>query len=130
VTDADDLRNLLQRYARAADERDLDGLAALFHPEAVIEGTRGEQTVGAWLDTMRAPRSFPTSMHLLGDPIVDVADGAERGTLDTYAVVYQLGDADTGQSDLTLGIRYVDDVVRTSDGWVIRHRRAQTLWMR
>jgi hypothetical protein len=130
VTDADELRNLLQRYARAADDRDVDSLAALFHPDATIQGTRGEQTIGAWLDTMRAPRSFPASMHVLGDPLVDVADGAAHGTLDTYAVVYQLGDRDAGQSDLTLGIRYLDDVVRAGDRWVIRHRRAETLWMR
>jgi hypothetical protein len=126
----DELRALVQRYARGADERDVAGLSALFHPDAVIEGTRGTQTLGEWLDAMRAPRTFPTSMHVLGDPLIELADDAESGTLDTYAVVYQLGDAAASQGDLTLGIRYLDDVVVHDDRWVIRHRRARTLWTR
>ena len=130
MSDADELRNLLQRYARAADQRDVDALAALFHPDAVISGARGEQTLDAWLDTMRAPRTFPTSMHVLGDPLIELDVGGEQATLDTYAVVYQLGDRDAGDADLTLGIRYVDDAVRSADAWVILRRRAETLWMR
>ena len=130
MNEADELRNLLQRYARAADQRDVDALAGLFHPDAVISGARGEQTLDAWLDTMRSPRTFPTSMHVLGDPLIELDVGGEQATLDTYAVVYQLGDRDAGDADLTLGIRYVDDAVRSADGWVILRRRAETLWMR
>jgi SnoaL-like protein len=130
VNEADELRNLLQRYARAADQRDVDALADLFHPDAVISGARGQQTLDAWLDTMRGPRTFPTSMHVLGDPLIELDVGGEQATLDTYAVVYQLGDRDAGNADLTLGIRYLDDVVRSADGWVILRRRAETLWMR
>ena len=47
----------------------------LFHPEATIVGTRGSQTLDEWLDTMRAPRAFPPSMHLLGDPLIALEDG-------------------------------------------------------
>lgn len=130
MNDADELRNLLQRYARAADQRDVDALAELFHPDAVISGARGEQTLDAWLDTMRGPRTFPTSMHVLGDPLIELDVSGEQATLDTYAVVYQLGDRDAGDADLTLGIRYVDDAVRSADAWVILRRRAETLWMR
>jgi hypothetical protein len=130
VNDVEELRNLLQRYARAADERDLDTLSSVFHPDAVISGARGEQTLEAWLDTMRAPRAFPVSMHVLGDPLVDLVAHGDQGVLDTYAVVYQLGDREAGQADLTLGIRYRDDVVRFRDRWVILRRRAETLWMR
>jgi SnoaL-like domain len=130
VTDADELRNLLQSYARAADGRDVDALAALFVPEATIQGARGAQTLDEWLDTMRSPRSFPASMHVLGDPLIELVEGTGRGTLDTYAVVYQLGDRDAGQADLTLGIRYIDEVVRVDGRWLIRDRNAEILWMR
>lgn len=122
----DELRNLVQRYARAADERDVDALASLFHPDAVITGARGEQDLEGWLDGMRGPRAFPTSMHVLGDPLIEL-DG-DTARLDTYAVVYQLGGE--GQGDMTLGIRYLDDVVRHADRWVIRRRTATTVWMR
>jgi hypothetical protein len=128
--DHEELRALVQRYARAADDRDVDELASLFHPDATVDGTRGSQSIAEWLDTMRAPRTFPASMHFLGDPLIDLDPGAGAARLDTYAVVYQLGDKDAGQADLTLAIRYVDDVVRHDGRWVFRHRVARTLWMR
>ena len=128
--DHEELRSLVQRYARAADERDVDALAALFHPDAEVVGTRGTQGIGEWLDTMRAPRTFPTSMHVLGDPLINLEAGADQAALDTYAVVYQLGDPGADGGDLTLGIRYLDDVERHSGRWVIRRRTARTLWMR
>ena len=105
VSDPDELRTLLQRYARAADDRDIDVLTALFHPDAMVDGARGKQSIAEWLEGMRAPRTFPASMHVLGD-------------------------RDAGQSDLTLGIRYLDDMVRHDGNWVIRNRVAKNLWMR
>jgi SnoaL-like domain len=130
VTPHDALRALGQRYARAADARDVTALEELFHPDAQIVGSRGAQSREEWLETMRAPRAFPTSMHLVGDPLIVLDDDEQRATMDSYAVVFQLSDAGTGHSDLTLGIRYVDDVVLDSGRWVILHRRAQTVWMR
>jgi uncharacterized protein (TIGR02246 family) len=130
VSAHDELRALLQRYARAADDRAVEELADLFHPDAELVGARGTQTLDEWLDTMRGPRAFPSSMHVLGEPLVDRAEGADQASLDTYAVVYQLGDTQAGQGDLTLGIRYVDVAVRHEGRWVIRRRTATTLWMR
>jgi hypothetical protein len=124
------LRALGQRYARAADERDVTALAELFHPQADIIGMRGPQTHDQWLDTMRGPRAFPTSMHMVGEPLIVLAESEDRATVDTYAVVYQLSDPATGNADLTLGIRYVDEVVCVDGTWLIRRRTAQTLWMR
>ena len=126
----DALRMLLQRYARAVDLRDTATLEALFHPEAELVGARGTQPLGEWLDSMRAPRSFPASMHVIGEPLIDHDDGAESAVMDTYAVVYQLNDADPGKGDLTLGMRYLDRVERYDGQWVFRHRTSQTLWMR
>ena len=125
----EELRALLQRYARAADERDVDRLATLFHPAAEISGTRGPQSLEEWLDTMRAPRTFPQSMHLIGDPLIEFSEPAGEAHLDTYAVVHQLGDT-AGQGDLTLGVRYLDTAVVHEGRWVFRLRIARTLWMR
>jgi hypothetical protein len=65
-------------------------------------------------------------MHVLGDPLIEL-DG-DAAHLDTYAVVHQLGGE--GQGDMTLGIRYLDEAVRSGDGWVIRRRTASTVFMR
>jgi hypothetical protein len=125
----EELRALLQRYARAADERDVDTLATLFHPRAEITGTRGLQNLGEWLDTMRAPRAFPLSMHLIGDPLIEFSEPAGEAHLDTYAVVHQLS-LPASKGDLTLGIRYLDTAVVHEGKWVFRHRITRTLWMR
>ena len=128
--DHEELRALVQCYSRAVDERDLEALEALFHPDAEVTGARGTQTIDEWLDTMRAPRTFPTSMHVLGDPLIHLRPGADEAVLDTYGVVYQLSDPGSGTGDLTLGIRYLDEVERLWGRWVIRRRTARTIWMR
>lgn len=126
----EELRALQQRYARAADDRDLHALAEMFHPDAQITGARGTHTLHEWLETMRGPRAFPTSMHLIADPLIVVNDGEDHATVDSYAVVFQLSEPGSGSSDLTLGIRYLDDVVVHRGHWVILRRQAHTLWMR
>ena len=126
----DDIRQLMQRYARAADDRDIEGLAALFHSQARIAGSRGEPSRSKSGSTpCGAPRSFPTSMHLLGEPLI-AEDGPGRADVDTYAVVFQLGDQAAGQGDLTLGMRYRDQVVVDGDRWVIANRASTMVWMR
>jgi hypothetical protein len=126
LRDLESLRALSQRYARAADERDIDALRSLFHPEAMVNGARGKQTIAEWLEAMAGPKAFPISMHVLAPPLIDLAEGAEAGTMDTYAVVHQIGD----DSSMTLGIRYLDDVVRHDGRWVVKARTATTLWMK
>ncbi len=128
VTPHDAVRALLQRYARAVDQRDIDALVDLFHPQAEIAGARGVQPVAEWLETMRAPRTFPSSMHMIGEPLITLEEGSAEAAVDTYAVVYQLGDG--GSGDLTLGIRYLDDVVLHQGRWLFRRRTSQTVWMR
>jgi hypothetical protein len=130
VSPHEEIRALLQRYARAVDDRDIDGLSGLFHPEAEITGSRGAQSREEWLTDMRAPRSFPRSMHVIGEPLITLDEGGDRATADTYAVVYQLGDQGAGQGDLTLGMRYLDQVAVLGGSWVIARRHSTMVWMR
>jgi SnoaL-like domain len=129
VSTHDQLRTLLQRYARAADERDMDTLATLFHPDAEIIGSRGAQTLSEWLTSMRAPRAFPASMHMMGEPLITHEDDSDHATMDTYAVVYQLGDAGADQGNLTMGVDYHDEVVLERSQWAFRRRTMTTRWM-
>jgi hypothetical protein len=130
VNDGEELRALLQRYARAVDNRDMDALIPLFQPEAVIVGSGGSQTLDEWLAVMQAPRAFPRSMHVIADPLIALGDDGGSADLDSYAVVFQLSDADSGAADLTLGIRYLDHAVVHEGKWVFLLRQATTLWMR
>jgi hypothetical protein len=130
VNDGEELRALLQRYARAVDAREIDALADLFHPEAVIIGSGGSQVLDEWLAAMRAPRAFPRSMHVIADPLIAPGDDGRSADLDSYAVVFQLSDPSSGAADLTLGIRYLDHAVLHEGTWVFLRRQATTVWMR
>jgi len=131
VTDLEQIRSLTQRYARAIDARDIDAVGALFHPEANVEGMRGAAPIDAYLEGLRNGASpYTASMHVLGDPLVSFTPGSDEAATDTYAVVYQLHEPGSGENDLTLGMRYFDQLARYAGGWVITHRRATNLWMR
>lgn len=120
-----------QRYARAVDVKDYDAVGALFDPAGSVEGMRGAAAVPAYLDGMRnSPAVFAASMHFMGDPLIDLAPGASEADVDTYAVVYQLRAPDDPKGDVTLGMRYVDRVVKIDGRWLIHHRKTHTLWMR
>ena len=113
LIDLELLRQFPQRYARAVDGRDAAALAALFDPDGSVDGTRGKQAVPDYLESMGAlPRSYESSMHLLADPIIEFEAGADTAHLDTYAVVFQTGAVNGESPDLTLGMRYLDDMVR------------------
>ena len=128
--DLEALRNLGQRYARAADARDYDTVGDLFHPDAVIDGLRGSSPLAEYLEMSRStPPAYAQSMHVLGDPLIELAVGADEATLDTYAVVYQVGATSEGGGNATLGVRYLDVVERRDGEWRIRHRRTELRFM-
>lgn len=131
LRDLERLRTLPQRYSRAIDARDIDAVATLFHPNGTVDGARGSMSVTAYLENLRTgPRLFTSSMHVLGEPLIDLLPNDDEGRMDTYAVVYQLRSEYSTEDDLMLGIRYVDEVVRHHGHWVISHRTSSTLWTR
>ena len=130
LMDRELIRQFPQRYARAVDQRDHDALTALFDPDGTVDGTFGEQAVVDYLETMGSRADTGgTSMHLLADPLIELEVGADTARLDTYAVVYQVP-ADADQPLRTLGMRYVDDMLKKNGAWCIHHRVARMLWMR
>jgi hypothetical protein len=131
LRDVEALRAFPQRYSRAIDARDIDAVGELFDPAGVVEGARGTSAVPEYLEGLRSmPRSFASSMHVLGDPLVDFVPGADTAHMDTYALVYQLDRVDDPGGDMLLGMRYLDDLVRVDGQWRIHHRKAVMLWTR
>jgi len=130
LRDIEALRQLPQRYARAIDARDIDAVAQLFDPDGSVDGLRGQAAVPAYLDGLRAMPQTGSTMHVLGDPLIELDEGAGEAHLDTYAIVYQLRPAESPEPDGMLGMRYLDDVVRVGAAWLIHHRRSVLLWSR
>ena len=131
LVDREVLRQFPQRYARAVDERNHDALAALFDPDGEVDGSFGQQAVADYLETMRLrPDTGGTSMHVLADPLIDHQPDATTARMDTYAVVYQIPAADSDAEPRTLGMRYVDELVRRDGEWRIHHRVARMVFMK
>ena len=125
------LRRLVQSYARAVDGGHSDLLASLFHPDGWVEGVRGRLSVTDYLAAMRSGERARLSMHVLGEPLIDLQPGDDEAGMDTYGVVYQLERPGGSTGDLVLGMRYLDRVVRGDDGrWLIMERQATMLWKR
>lgn len=126
-------------YFMAIDRRDFTTLRRVFTPdiEAVFEGVRvagGIERLLAFV-TGASDVSLPVdvvdlqlSMHFIGNHVATI-DGDIART-ETYALAH-LVDRPSGAPRMrTRGLRYVDQLVRTSDGWRIAKREHLCDWMR
>lgn len=125
------LHELTYRYARGADERRADDVAACFTDDARLEfvstGTIVEGS-NSIRDFFRASFDGPlrdvTSSHLMTNTIITaVEDEAERVRLVTTAVAYL-----AGTEVVMRGITYTDECVRTPKGWRIAVREHRLAW--
>lgn len=123
------IHDLLMRYARGVDRRDLDLVAACFAPEARYEGALGVGGIDLALAALRVRmQRYRTTMHLLANQLIELA--GDRAHCETYALVYHRLVDDAEVEDFVVGVRYLDDVARHGDGWWIVHRTAVLEWQR
>jgi 3-phenylpropionate/cinnamic acid dioxygenase small subunit len=125
LTDRAAITEVLHTYARLVDERDLNGVAAVFTDDCLAEyGVRETDTlrssaaVADWL-TRQLADGTATSHHISNVQIsFPEADHAE-----TTSYVYAWHGAPGTAADPTVLARYVDSFERTPTGWRIAHRR-------
>jgi len=123
------VRDVLLRYARAVDDRDLDGVAALFLPDADYEGALGRGTIATALQSLgEAMSRYDATMHLMGTYTVTV-DG-DRAESRTHCIAYHVLRPASAGKHTTVGVTYHDTMVRSADGWRIAARRVDTRWRR
>jgi 3-phenylpropionate/cinnamic acid dioxygenase small subunit len=122
------IEDLAKRYAHAIDGRDWDAVDACFAVDAFVQGTQSSGPYPAYIAGLRVGvESYRTTMHFFGNQRVDI-DG-DSAHLVTYGIAYHLGSAD-GTADFVIGVRYIDDVVRSGEGWIIAKRTVQGIWRR
>jgi hypothetical protein len=97
---------------------------------AVIEGPRRALPEWEYWPAQQAElKCFAATMHSIHNQLVEI-DG-NRGHLESYAVASHWLPTTFEQHqppDLVLGVRYQDQVVRTSNGWRIAHRSVDIDW--
>jgi 3-phenylpropionate/cinnamic acid dioxygenase small subunit len=123
------IHDLIMRYARGVDRRDLDLVASCFAADATYEGALGRGGIEVVLAALRErmPR-YQTTMHFLTNPLIELQGDA--AACETYALVYHRLESDDDAEDFIVGVRYVDQLARRADGWRIVRRRTAMAFQR
>lgn len=123
------IQDVLLRYARGVDRRDLDLVAACFLPDASYEGALASGTIADALARLRDRLTrYDATMHFIGNQLIET-DG-DSASSETYAVAYHRLTEGGVAKLLTVGVRYLDDLVRSGERWRIRRRVVTTEWQR
>ncbi len=129
ISDRLEIQQLLVDYSTALDQRRFDDLDAVFTPDAYIDyrvtgGIDGHYPeVKKWLADVLP--NFPAYSHMLGN--VDIrfsadGDGASVRTICFNPMVFKAAEGDQPSQILFVGIWYVDELIRTADGWRMTRR--------
>lgn len=118
ISDRLEIQQLLVDYSTAIDQKRFDDLDRVFTPDAYIDysvtgGTEGRfPEVKAWLKEILP--NFPVYYHMLGN--VDIRITGDTATSRAICFNPMVLNADDKQVYF-VGIWYVDEFVRTSQGW-------------
>jgi uncharacterized protein (TIGR02246 family) len=128
MTDQQQIRAVAERYFHALDSRDFHLAESCFTDDAIYSTYDGATTeVGreAILASLRRIEAFAHSMHILASQYADVdGDNARARTIAMAILV----DADVVDPVHVRGLTYHDDLVRSTEGWRITHRRHSAHW--
>ena len=128
ATDDDRLaiRELLQRYARGVDTRDLALVASCFTSNAGYRGALAQGTVADALAALPAAMArYTATRHTITDHTAEVTGDTAHSTAACTARHWM----PTGGCRV-VGVRYRDELARGADGWRITRRDVDALWSR
>jgi len=123
------IQDVLLRYARAVDRRDVDGVAACFTADASYKGSLGEGAIEVALRALRERMTqYSSTMHFLGNQLIELA--GDHATSETSAIAYHQFERDDCRHNRAVGVRYLDTLLRTPSGWRICRRVVTLEWQR
>ena len=126
LSDRIEISDLLTRYCKAIDEKDWSLLDTCFTPDAKVDYTSSGGIAGdypearEWLS--KALAVFPVTVHAISNSEVELdGDTARARTVVNNPMGFQ--NPDGSMHVFTVWAYYVDELVRTEDGWRIANRR-------
>jgi len=132
LADRREIDDLLVRYATVVDSRQWEELDEIFTDDAVLDyrsagGIRGSlPEIRQWLSTVLP--LFAWTQHLVVNRAVELAADGDTAT-SRCAFQNPNGMVVDGKPWLfVVGGAYHDRLVRTPNGWRIRHRVEETIW--
>ena len=131
LLDESDIRALLHRYCRGIDRRQPDLVRSCYTADATDEhGEYSGDVEGFIAYAFTSLATYTSTMHFLGSVGIEL-DG-DLARVESYCVAFHRVPArgSRPERDHVVGLRYVDDVVRTDSGWLIRARVCALDWSR
>ena len=124
ISDRLEIEQLLVRYCYAIDQRDWDAYRSVYTEDAVIDDVSAGpgNTVDQMVEFLsRALEGVVLIQHAISTSLVEIdGDTAHARTVCHCPVVLDRGG---GQTEMFFqGLWYVDELVRTPDGWKIAKR--------
>ena len=126
ISDRMEIQDLLVRYCYAVDHRDFDDLANVFTADAIID-----YSVYRVIDSSVLARRMPmfaSFQHMISTSRIESdGDTAKVKTICHNPMVMPMGEE---LIVFTCGLWYVDEMVRTADGWRISKRVEESSYMK
>jgi hypothetical protein len=122
------IQDLLLRYARGVDRRNLELVSSCFVPGATYAGVLGHGTIETAISRLRSRLElYAATMHFVGNQLIELC--GDVATSETHAIAYHRLAGDE-RRQLVVGVRYLDELVRRNGSWLIRSRVVKLEWQR
>ena len=129
LIDRQQIKDVVYRYCRGIDRRDLELVRACYHPDATDHHGSFEGTVDAYLEWVDGLlERYSGTMHLVGNILIDRGDREDCAAVETYGVAIHRSPEEKAHLNLATGFRYVDRFERRADDWKIASRVAVSEW--
>ena len=123
-----DIRNLISRYCWAIDKNDRELFGQVFAPEATAD-LGNVHCVGIdaiWARIRQALGPLDASQHITGSQEISLCGDTAKSRAYLFAQHVRRAAKD-GPYYVVAG-EYVDDLVRTPQGWRIQYRTLNVIW--
>jgi ketosteroid isomerase-like protein len=133
ASDRFEIRNLIDEYASSIDDRSVDRLVAVFSKDARFFVTQvgSDDSLMSYdgsseiADLMTLVSPFGHTLHMMFNHQVQIS-GDTANALTYCTANHLLGDP--AEANLTMAIKYKDELTRTPDGWRISSRQVIRYW--
>ncbi|MAG31199.1 MAG: lumazine-binding family protein [Deltaproteobacteria bacterium] len=129
LLDKQEIEEVVLRYCRGIDRRDLDAVRTCYHPDATDQHGSFSGSVDQyieWVDGLTARYRF--TMHYVSNLQVEFGDEPNIAACETYGISLHRSEDPRPFMNLATGFRYLDRFERRDSAWKIAARVAVGEW--
>ena len=121
--------DVILRYSRALDRRDWDEVASCFTSGAYADYGLFKGDIDEVVASIRQGLElFDRTMHFMEPRVIELSGDTARA--ETYAHAYHRRTDGGERKELLVRLRYLDELVRDGEGWLIQRRTVEYVFGR